>query len=100
MVKDFAPLPSSSNAFAPAMAEVKVNRAGSIQASNGRTREAVVRDIVNGLYDGRYEPGQRLQEAQLTTAYGIKSWSGPRGSQCSVGHGDRRSHTATRRPGA
>ena len=53
------------------MAEAKVNQAGSIQASNGRTREAVVRDIVNGLYDGRYEPGQRLQEAQLTAAYGI-----------------------------
>ena len=53
------------------MAEAKVNQAGSIQASNGRTREAVVRDILNGLYDGRYEPGQRLQEAQLTTTYGV-----------------------------
>lgn len=53
------------------MAEARVNQAGSIQASNGRTREAVVRDIVNGLYDGRYEPGQRLLEAQLTTTYGI-----------------------------
>jgi DNA-binding GntR family transcriptional regulator len=31
----------------------------------------VVRDVVRGLYDGRYEPGQRLQEAQLTAAYGI-----------------------------
>ena len=30
-----------------------------------------MRDIVNGLYDGRFEPGQRLQEAQLTAAYGI-----------------------------
>lgn len=42
-----------------------------VEELNGRTREAVVRDIVNGLYDGRYEPGQRLQEAQLTATYGI-----------------------------
>ena len=53
------------------MAAAKASRAGSIQASNGRTREVVVRDIVKGLYDGRYEPGQRLQEAQLTATYGI-----------------------------
>lgn len=71
MVRDSAPLPFSNNASAPATAEAKANLAGSIQASNGRTREAVVRDIVKGLYEGRYEPGQRLQEAQLTATYGI-----------------------------
>ena len=49
----------------------KASRAGSTKPVNGRTRETVVRDIVKGLYDGRYEPGQRLQEAQLTSTYGI-----------------------------
>lgn len=34
-------------------------------------RDTVVRDVVRGLYDGRFEPGQRLQEAQLTAAYSI-----------------------------
>ncbi|WP_066554630.1 GntR family transcriptional regulator [Croceicoccus bisphenolivorans] len=38
---------------------------------SGRTREVVVRDIIQGLYDGRYEPGQRIYEAQLTAAHGI-----------------------------
>lgn len=33
-------------------------------------KDVIARDIVSGLYDGRYEPGQRLQEDQLTTAYG------------------------------
>lgn len=55
----------------PATAEAKANPAGLIPAGNGRTRESVVRDIVKGLYEGRYEPGQRLQEAQLTATYGI-----------------------------
>jgi DNA-binding GntR family transcriptional regulator len=53
------------------MAEAKASQAGSIRASNGRTREAIVRNIIDGLYDGRFEPGQRLQEAQLTAAFGI-----------------------------
>lgn len=34
-------------------------------------RETIVRDIVRGLYDGRYEPGQRLTEAELTNAYAV-----------------------------
>lgn len=34
-------------------------------------REGIVRDIVRGLYDGRYEPGQRLPEAELTRAYAV-----------------------------
>lgn len=71
MVRDFTPVPSSGKASAPFKTEAKGGQTGSIQASNGRMREAVVRDIITGLYDGRYEPGQRLQEAQLTAAYGI-----------------------------
>ena len=34
-------------------------------------KEAVVRDILHGLYEGRYHPGQRLVEADLTEVYGI-----------------------------
>ena len=34
-------------------------------------RERVVRDLIRGLYEGRYKPGQRLIEAQLTATYGI-----------------------------
>ena len=30
-----------------------------------------MRDIIRGLYDGRYQPGQRLIEAQLTADYGL-----------------------------
>lgn len=32
---------------------------------------AIVRDVLAGLYDGRYEPGQRLVEANLTAIFGI-----------------------------
>lgn len=35
------------------------------------SRDAVVRDIVRGLYDGRYEPGQRLIESELTLSYRV-----------------------------
>lgn len=31
----------------------------------------VVRDVVRGLYEGRYYPGQRLIESRLTATYGI-----------------------------
>ncbi|EQB12190.1 GntR family transcriptional regulator [Sphingobium lactosutens] len=41
------------------------------RAQSGSARDWVVRDIIQGLYDGRYEPGQRLQESQLTAAYGL-----------------------------
>jgi DNA-binding GntR family transcriptional regulator len=49
----------------------KEKPAGSSPSGNGVARDGVVRDIVRGLYEGRYEPGQRLQEAQLTAAYGL-----------------------------
>jgi DNA-binding GntR family transcriptional regulator len=32
---------------------------------------ALFDDVLAGLYEGRYEPGQRLVEAQLTSAYGM-----------------------------
>lgn len=34
-------------------------------------RDRVIRDVVRGLYEGRFEPGQRLVEAQLTEDYGV-----------------------------
>ncbi len=34
-------------------------------------RDIVVRDIMRGLYEGRYRPGQRLIESQLTVALGV-----------------------------
>ena len=34
-------------------------------------RDRIVGDIIKGLYEGRYEPGQRLIEAQLTESYGV-----------------------------
>jgi DNA-binding GntR family transcriptional regulator len=40
-------------------------------ADSSSPRERVVRDVIRGLYEGRYKPGQRLVEAQLTATYGI-----------------------------
>lgn len=34
-------------------------------------RDMIVNDIVRGLYEGRYEPGQRLPESLLTSTYGV-----------------------------
>lgn len=34
-------------------------------------RELIVRDIIKGLYEGRYVPGQRLVEADLTAHYRV-----------------------------
>ncbi|RKF21765.1 GntR family transcriptional regulator [Altericroceibacterium spongiae] len=34
-------------------------------------RDRVISDVVRGLYNGRFEPGQRLVESQLTQDYGI-----------------------------
>jgi len=38
--------------------------------SSRSPREQIVRDIIKGLYEGRYVPGQRLVEADLTQQYG------------------------------
>jgi DNA-binding GntR family transcriptional regulator len=35
------------------------------------SRELVIQDVIRGLYEGRYRPGQRLVEAKLTAAYGV-----------------------------
>lgn len=37
--------------------------------------EIVFRGVVHGLYEGRYVPGQRLAEADLTNAYGVSRGS-------------------------
>ena len=34
-------------------------------------RDVVFRDIIRGLYEGRFAPGQRLVEGDLTTLYGV-----------------------------
>ena len=34
-------------------------------------RELIVRDIIRGLYEGRYVPGQRLVESDLTACYRV-----------------------------
>ena len=65
------------------MEAAKASQAGSIQANNGYTRQAVVRDIVNGLYDDRYQPGPRLQKAQLKAAAGSSATPA-----CIIGHRD------------
>jgi len=33
--------------------------------------ERIVQDIMHGLFDGRFEPGQRLREADLTNMFGL-----------------------------
>lgn len=37
----------------------------------GSSSDAIVRDIVQGLYEGRYIAGQRLVEADLVVTYGV-----------------------------
>jgi DNA-binding GntR family transcriptional regulator len=37
--------------------------------------DQIFRDIVEGLYEGRYVPGQRLVESDLTQAYGVSRGS-------------------------
>ena len=34
-------------------------------------RDRVIKDVVSGIYSGKYKPGQRLIEAQLTQGWGI-----------------------------
>lgn len=41
-------------------------------APEGRSpRDRIARDIIKGLYEGRYAPGQRLIEAELTAHYRV-----------------------------
>jgi DNA-binding GntR family transcriptional regulator len=41
------------------------------ETASAGVRDRIVRDVIRGLYEGRYEPGQRLQEGQLTAAYTV-----------------------------
>lgn len=41
------------------------------RASPRSSPDQIFRDIVQGLYDGRFVPGQRLVETDLTRAYGV-----------------------------
>lgn len=34
-------------------------------------REMIFRAVIDGLYEGRFKPGQRITEAELTAAYGV-----------------------------
>lgn len=40
-------------------------------AKSASATDAVVRDILRGLYEGRYVSGQRLAEPDLTASYGV-----------------------------
>jgi DNA-binding GntR family transcriptional regulator len=46
---------------------IKIKPTRKLQSSS----EEIFRDIVRGLYAGRYVPGQRLVEADLTQEYGV-----------------------------
>ncbi len=52
------------------MAESKVIKSG-IESSVEGASETIVKDIVKGLYEKRYVPGQRLVEADLVETYGV-----------------------------
>ncbi len=40
-----------------------------LTARTNSPRESIFRDLIVGLYEGRYAPGQRLTEAQLASTY-------------------------------
>ena len=52
------------------MPEPKRATSGSVSVMEGAS-ETVVKDIVMGLYEKRYVPGQRLIEADLVETYGV-----------------------------
>jgi DNA-binding GntR family transcriptional regulator len=54
-----------------ALSEVSAPEPIDFDMNGASPRERVVRDVIRGLYEGRYRPGQRLVEAQLTATYGI-----------------------------
>lgn len=45
------------------------------KSSARRPNDAIVREILSGMYDGRYAPGQRLVEADLTRQFGVSRGS-------------------------
>jgi DNA-binding GntR family transcriptional regulator len=70
MESDSVPPPCSNNGSEPATAAAKAKAGGSnLRSPDEGPRDYIVREIVSGLYDGRYEPGERLLESDLTAAY-------------------------------
>ncbi len=58
----------------PALSEEEKNPAGIMHRPDDGShspREKVVRNIIRGLYEGRYKPGQRLKEIELTKSMGV-----------------------------
>src|SRR5260370_12580628 len=51
-------------------AAVRIKRP-SVAASAVSASDRIVSDVVRGLYDGRYAPGQRLVEPDLMQKYGV-----------------------------
>ena len=62
MTKDSAKTPTDSNGAS----RMKLRSA----ASHGSLTNWMIRNILRGLYEGRYEPGQRITEAEMTATYG------------------------------
>ncbi|MDX3911576.1 MAG: GntR family transcriptional regulator [Sphingobium sp.] len=44
---------------------------GTQEGNERSVADTIVRDVVRGLYEERYRPGQRLFEARLTETYGV-----------------------------
>lgn len=74
MANDSVPPALSSSASLSDLSMVTESPAGTPPQSVGESRsprEQVIRNIIRGLYDGRYQPGQRLKEAELTRSMGV-----------------------------
>ena len=50
-------------------------RAGELRSRTASASDRVAYDIVQGLYEGRFVPGQRLVESDLTALYGVSRGS-------------------------
>jgi len=58
----------------PRASAVKVQRVPSSAEAERKTQssaDVIVRDIIQGIYEGRFAPGQRLIEADLTNIYRV-----------------------------
>lgn len=73
MANDSVFQPPSSSGSAPAISASGRGRGGDSRSldESDSPRELIVRAIIRGLYDGRFKPGQRLVEAELTAAHGV-----------------------------
>ena len=70
MAKSVTPRPPAAKKLGR-KAQGHTNAPGRNKPAPGGAREFIVHDIIRRLYDGQYEPGQRLQETQLTATYGM-----------------------------